>query len=159
MGRRRSTSRILPTLNNVWRHWKTDELVHVPLAGSNKRRLRARRSSHYRHRLLHLRKHHLRRKDGKSNNKGGKGKGKRSSKGKVSGGSGPKKFADIMKGSPEDKAWLHQKFHAKEVCYDFQKKNCRHSSEDCKWEHVRAGCGGSRPYDECLCLADRLKHN
>ena len=113
---------------NVLQHWKTNEHFHVLLAGSHKRRLRP------------VIPHTLPapassstpapptpKGRGKGNNKGGKGKGKKSSKGKGSGGSGPKTFADIMKSSTEDKAWLHQKFHAKEVCYDFQKKNCRHS--------------------------------
>ena len=95
----------------------------------------------------------------KGNNKGGKGKGKKSSKGKGSGGSGPKKFVDILKSSAEDKVWLHPKFHDKLLCFDFQKKNCRRGTGDCKWEHACAGCGGSKPYDDCLCLADRLKHN
>ena len=72
--------------------------------------------------------------------------------------SGPKKFVDSQRGSAEDKALLHKKCHDKLLCFDFQKKECKRGP-DCKWEHACAGCGGSRPYDDCLCLADRLKHN
>ena len=43
----------------------------------------------------------------------------------------------------------------KVVCFNFQKKTCAHPK--CKWAHICVGCGGSKPYDDCLCLSGKVR--
>ena len=55
-----------------------------------------------------------------------------------------------MKLPVEFREHFHERFHKKEICFNFQKKTCTH--ENCKWAHICVGCGGSKPYNDCLCL-------
>ena len=70
--------------------------------------------------------------------------------------SGTKNFDFIMKLPLEFRAHFHEKFHKNEICYNFQKNNCRRPDGKCKFSHVCVGCGGSKPYDDCRCLTSKI---
>ena len=70
--------------------------------------------------------------------------------------SGTKNFDFIMKLPLEFRANFHEKFHKNEICYNFQKNNCKRPDGKCKFSHVCVGCGGSKPYDDCRCLTSKI---
>ena len=89
---------------------------------------------------------------GSKGGKGGKNQRKRS---KGTGSSAPRTFEYLMKLPVAFRENFHERFHKKEICFNFQKKTCTH--ESCKWAHICVGCGGSKPYDECLCLSGKVR--
>ena len=89
---------------------------------------------------------------GSKGGKGGKNQRKRS---KGTGSSAPRTFEYLMKLPVAFRENFHERFHKKEICFNFQKKTCTH--ENCKWAHICVGCGGSKPYDECLCLSGKVR--
>ena len=91
---------------------------------------------------------------GSKGGKGGKNQKKRS-KGQGKVGSGTKNFEYLMKLPVEFGENFHERFHKKEICFNFQKKSCSHGN--CKWAHICVGCGGSKPYDECQCLSGKVR--
>ena len=91
---------------------------------------------------------------GSKGGKGGKNQRKRS-KGQGKVGSGPKNFEYLMKLPVEFRENFHERFHKKEICFNFQKKSCSHGN--CKWAHICVGCGGPKPYDDCQCLSGKVR--
>ena len=77
---------------------------------------------------------------GPKGGKGGKNQRKRS-KGQGTVGSQYKNFEYLMKLPFEFRVKFHERFHKKEICFNFQKKSCSHGN--CKWAHICVGCGGS----------------
>ena len=97
-------------------------------------------------------------KGGKRGNKkrglAGRALGGKSASSSMQSPAGTKDFDYLMKLPLEFRSNFHEKFHKNEICYNFQKHNCR--SQKCKFSHVCVGCGGSKPYNECKCLASKL---
>ena len=69
--------------------------------------------------------------------------------------SGPKNFEYLMKLPVEFREHFHERFHKKDICFNFQKKSCSH--QNCKWAHICVGCGGPKPYDDCQCLSGKVR--
>ena len=99
-------------------------------------------------------------KGGKRNNKKkGNGKGKSSSSSQPSSSSNPtKNFQYLMKLPIDFRSQFHERFHKKEICFPFQRGQCRGPAHSCKFAHICVECGGPKPYDECLCLSDSGPH-
>ena len=84
--------------------------------------------------------------------KGGKGSKNQRRRGKGQGKmKNLKGFENLMKLPVEFRQNFHERFHKKEICYNFQKNACSHGN--CRWAHICVGCGGSKPYDDCQCLS------
>ena len=66
--------------------------------------------------------------------------------------SGARNFDYLMSLPMEFRSNFHEKFHKNEICYNFQRNRCKHSDGKCKF----AGCGGSKPYDDCRCLTSKI---
>ena len=72
---------------------------------------------------------------GSKGGKGGKNQ-RRRSKGQGKVGSGHKSFEYLMKLPVEFRQNFHERFHKKEICFNFQKNSCSHGN--CKWgAHLR----------------------
>ena len=82
---------------------------------------------------------------GRRNNKStGKAQAKASTR------SAPSKgFQELMKAGDE----IRKKFQATDnsICYGFQRRICDEGGKS-ERRHICIGCGGSKPYDDCLCL-------
>ena len=90
---------------------------------------------------------------GSKGGKGGKNQRRRSKgQGKMNNHKG---FEYLMKLPVEFRQNFHERFHKKEICYNFQKNSCSHGN--CKWAHICVGCGGPKPYDECQCLSGKVR--
>ena len=91
-----------------------------------------------------------------SNNNKGKGKGKSSSSSQPASSSNQtKNFQYLMKLPIEFRSQFHERFHKREICFSFQRCLCKSLPNSCKFAHVCVGCGGPKPYDECMCLSNR----
>ena len=91
---------------------------------------------------------------GKNNKKKGKGNGKSGSSSSQS--SGDKNFDFILYRVPvEFRSNFHERFQKREICCAFQKNSCR-SANTCRFAHICVDCGGPKPYDECMCLTNKI---
>ena len=77
----------------------------------------------------------------RNNRNSGKGQGK------SSGSSKPKGFQQF------EGQQVRKKFYATDnsKCFRFQRHICEKGSK-CERRHICIGCGGNKPYDDCLCL-------
>ena len=87
-----------------------------------------------------------------------KGQGKGRGNGKRRNKAGQKKdgvwsFQQVSN-SPELRNFFTPKNVNQGVCFKFQSHRCKDSN--CPQLHCCIGCGGSKPYDDCHCLQDRV---
>ena len=92
----------------------------------------------------------------KSRGKGRKGKGKGKGGKKAIDKTKTWQFGDLIRGPREIKDMFHGG-RDNTVCYNFQEHLCTEGAQ-CNRQHCCIGCGGSKPYNECHCLQQRIQN-
>ena len=65
-------------------------------------------------------------------------------------------FRDLLHGPREIKDMFHGG-RDNSVCFNFQEHLCTEGAQ-CKRQHCCIGCGGSKPYNECHCLQQKIRN-